>query len=365
MASKDYYKTLGVDKNASQDDIKKAYRDLAKKNHPDVSTETNAEEKFKEVQEAYSILSDNEKRKSYDQFGSEGQQFQGFGGAFSGFGDFSDIFSSFFGGSQTSRRRSSTGLQRGYDKEISMTIDFMEAALGTKKKVNIKLDTNCATCKGSGAARPEDATTCKNCHGSGYVNIQQQTLFDNVMSERSCPTCGGSGKIIKNPCSSCNGAGRVEKNKVVEINIPAGVDNGMALRVPGYGDEGFRGGQNGDLFIKFRVKPHKVFKRSGIDIILDLDITFSQAALGATVEIPTIYGEVDLKIPQGIQTGTSLRMRDKGIDQKNRKGHQFVNVNVVTPKNLTNEQKELFNKLSKLEAKEKKTLFSKFKDIFK
>lgn len=365
MASKDYYKTLGVDKNATQDDIKKAYRDLAKKYHPDVSTEDNAEEKFKEVQEAYSVLSDNEKRQNYDRFGSEGPQFQGFGDAFSGFGDFGDIFSSFFGGGQTTRRSSSTGPQRGFDKEMNMTIDFMEAVLGTKKKININLDTNCSACNGTGAQSPGDVSTCGNCHGSGYVNVQQQTIFGSMVSERTCPTCGGTGKIIKNPCSSCNGKGRVEKNKVVEVNIPAGVDNGMALRVPGYGDEGFRGGANGDLFIKFKVKPHKVFKRKGNDIILDLDITFSQAALGTTVEIPTIYGEVDLKIPAGIQTGTSLRMRDKGIEQKLAKGNQYVNVNVVTPKNLTNEQKDLFNKLGNLETKERKSLFAKFKDIFK
>lgn len=311
--AKDYYKTLGVEKDASEDQIRKAFRELAKKYHPDVSSEPNAEEKFKEIQEAYAVLSDKEKRAQYDQYGADGPQFQGFD--FSDF-DFSDIFSSIFGAGfgGSNRRSGQYGPQRGSDRQTSMTITFMEAALGTTKKVNLSKEAECKVCSGSGGATPQDVSECGTCHGSGFVTVQQQTLFGAMMRESTCPTCRGSGKIIKNKCQKCNGAGRESISKTIDVNIPAGVDDGMQLRVPGYGDDGIKGGPKGDLYIVFRVKPHSQYKRRGNDIYLQLPITFSQAALGATIEVPTIHGNVDLKIPAGIQTNTSLRLRDKGID---------------------------------------------------
>ena len=359
--AKDYYKTLGVEKDASEDQIRKAFRELAKKYHPDVSSEPNAEEKFKEIQEAYAVLSDKEKRAQYDQYGSEGPQFQGFD--FSGF-DFSDIFSSIFGAGFGGGRQSQYGPQRGNDRQTSMTITFMEAVLGTKKKITIATEKECHVCDGSGGEKPEDVSTCGTCHGSGYVTVQQQTLFGAMMRESTCPTCRGSGKIIKNKCSNCSGSGREKVTQTIDVNIPAGVDDGMQLRVPGYGDDGIKGAPKGDLYIHFRVKPHEYFKRRGNDIYLQLPISFSQAALGATIEIPTIHGNVDLKIPAGIQTNTSLRLRDKGIHQggSNRKGSQYVVVGIETPKNLTRTQKELFKKLEESEKNSKKSFFSRCKN---
>ncbi len=361
--AKDYYKTLGIEKDASEEQIRKSFRDLAKKYHPDVSTEPNAEEKFKEIQEAYAVLSDKEKRAQYDQYGSDGPGFQGFD--FSGF-DFSDIFSSIFG-QGFGGRQSQYGPQRGHDRQMNMTITFMEAALGTKKKVNINREQECRTCKGTGGQTPEDVSTCGTCHGSGTVTMQQQTLFGAMTRETTCPNCRGTGKTIKNKCSSCSGSGRESISKSIDINIPAGVDDGMQLRVSGYGDDGIKGGPSGDLYIQFRVKPHDYFKRRGNDIYLNLPISFSQAALGDTIEVPTIHGNVDLKIPAGIQTNTSLRMREKGIHQggTGRKGSQYVVVTVETPKNLSKDQKELFKKLEATEKNTKKTFFEKVKDTFK
>ncbi|MGI6787665.1 MAG: molecular chaperone DnaJ [Acholeplasmataceae bacterium] len=357
--AKDYYKTLGVDKNATEEEIRKSFRELAKKYHPDVSKEPNAEEKFKEIQEAYAVLSDKEKRQQYDTYGADGPQFQGFD--FSGF-DWSDIFGSIFGSGFSSGfggRSNPYGPQRGADRQIHLTISFLEAALGTKKKITINQDLECSVCHGTGGKNPSDVTTCGNCHGSGTVQVSQQTLFGNMIRESTCPTCRGTGKIIKNKCDKCGGSGRETVTKTIDVNIPAGVDDGTQLRVSGYGDDGTKGGPRGDLYLRFTVQPHQYFKRRGNDIYLQLPITFSQAALGTTIEIPTIHGNVDLKIPAGIQTNTSLRMRDKGIlqTQTGRKGSQYVVVNVETPKNLTRQQKELFKKLEETESKSKKNLF--------
>lgn len=360
--AKDYYKTLGVDKDASEDQIRKSFRELAKKYHPDVSTEPNAEAKFKEIQEAYAVLSDKEKRQQYDQFGPDGPQFQG-GFDFSGF-DFSDIFSSIFG-QGFGGRKSSYGPQRGNDKRASLVITFMEAVLGTKKKVQVTSEQDCSVCSGTGGKNPEDVTTCQTCHGSGYVSVQQQTLFGTMMGESVCPTCRGTGKQIKEKCEKCHGSGRETVTKTLDVNIPAGVDDGMQLRVPGQGDEGLRGGPKGDLYIAFRVKPHEYFKRRGNDIYLNLPITFSQAALGTTIEIPTIHGNVDLKVPAGIQTNTSLRLREKGIHGQGRKGSQFVVVTVETPKNLTKDQKEFFEKLEKTEKPNRKSFLERAREKFK
>lgn len=369
MAEKrDYYEVLGVSKSASSDEIKKAYRSLAKKYHPDVSKEPDAEVKFKEVQEAYDVLNDPQKRQQYDQFGHAGANgmggnpFEGFGFG-GGFSDINDIFSSFFGGGSRRRRQESL---RGEDVEMRMTINFMEAVLGVSKTVEVDVTEDCKHCHGTGAENPSDIQTCSRCHGSGYVNVEQRTMFGTMRTQQVCPTCGGRGQSIKNACHVCSGSGRTRAHKKVDVKIPAGVDNDMTLRVPGYGHGGKKGAENGDLYITFRVLPHKIFRREGKDIILDLPITFTQAALGDKVEIPTIYGKVDLTIPAGIQSGTKLRMKEKGIAdvRSGRKGDQYVVVNVETPKNLTNEEKKLFEQLRNLDANRKKSFWEKFKDFF-
>jgi len=369
MAKRDYYDVLGVSKGASTDEIKKAYRSLAKKYHPDISTEKDAEEKFKEIQEAYEVLSDDTKRQTYDQFGHDGNQFgQGFGGfdGFEGFGGFGDIFSDLFGGGRQ-RQEAYNGPMRGSDIEKYMTIDFMEAVLGTKKTVRVNIEANCHTCNGTGAKSKDDIKTCSNCHGSGYVDVDQRTMFGTMRSRQTCNVCGGSGKEINEKCQTCNGRKRVRDNKTVEVTIPAGVDNNMTLRVQGYGNEGVNGGSKGDLLLTFRVKKHQVFDRQGNDIFLKVPITITEAVLGTTKDIPTIYGEVSLKIPSGIQPNTQLRMREKGVasPRGGKKGDQFVIVDVQTPKKLSNKEKELYEQLNKLESKETESTWQKFKNIFK
>lgn len=368
MAEKrDYYEVLGLTKGASSEEIKKAYRSLAKKYHPDVSKEPNAEEKFKEVQEAYDVLNDPQKKSQYDQFGhagANGDPFGGFGGFNGqGFGGFEDIINSFFGGG-SQRQRSSR--QQGDDIQMRMTIDFMEAVLGTKKAVEVDITEDCGHCHGSGAESSKDVETCTRCHGSGYVNVDQRTMFGTMRTQAACPSCGGKGQTIKNKCHVCSGNGRVKAKKKVDVKIPAGVQDDMTLRVPGYGHGGKKGAESGDLYINFRVKPHKLFKRSGIDIVLDLPITFAQAALGDKIEVPTIYGKVDLVIPAGIQSGTTLRIKEKGTKdvRSGRLGDQNVIVTVETPKNLSSEEKKLFEQLKEIDSPRKKSTWEKFKEFF-
>jgi len=368
MADKrDYYDVLGISKGASEDEIKKAYRRLAKKYHPDISKEENAEAKFKEVQAAYDTLSDKQKRAAYDQYGHEGNPFgggQGFGGGFSDMGGFGDIFSQFFGGGQQ-RRSNPNGPQRGDDLERSMTIDFMEAALGTKKTINVTVTDTCHFCHGSGAESSKDVEVCNRCHGAGYVNVEQRTMFGAMRSQQVCPVCGGRGKTIKNKCHVCHGSGQERKNKSVDVTIPAGVDTNMSLKVAGYGNGGKNGGKSGDLYLNFRVKPHKVFKRQGDDVILHVPISITQAVLGDKIDIPTIYGDVSLKIPAGIESGTSLRMREKGIAnvRSKKRGDQHVIVDVQTPKSISSKEKKLYEELAKLENKD--STWKKFKNLFK
>lgn len=360
---RDYYDVLGVSKDATQDDINKAYRRLAKKYHPDVSLEDNAEEKFKEVQEAYDTLGSEDKRANYDRFGHESPfgNGQGFSG-FDGFGGFSDIFSSFFGGSQ---RVNPNAPQKGHDYERSITIDFMEAALGTNKTLKVDVEENCHTCGGHGGATEADVETCDRCHGGGYVTVEQRTILGSMRSQQVCPKCGGRGKTIKNKCQTCHGVGREKVTKEVKVKVPAGIDNNMSLRMAGYGEGGINGGPSGDLYLRFKVRPHKVFKRSGDNIILDVPISFTQATLGDQIEVPTIYGDVLLKIPQGTQSGTILRMRDRGVKNvnSNKKGDQLVTVNIETPKNLSKAQVEALKAFDALENKE--TPWEKFKNMFK
>ena len=367
MAKKDYYDVLGITKNASTDDIKKAYRRLAKKYHPDVSKEKDAESKFKEVQEAYDILNDSSKKAQYDRYGHASTGADPFGGGGTGgFGGFEDIISQFFGGGGSGRSTRQTS-NVGEDINMRMTIDFMEAVLGTTKNVSVDVTDDCGHCHGSGAESSKDIHTCTKCHGQGYINVDQRTMFGTMRSQQACPQCQGEGQTIDNKCHICSGAGRVKSKKTVDVKVPAGVDNEMTLRVPGYGNGGRKGAESGDLYITFRVKPHKVFKRQGADIILEVPITFTQAALGDKIDIPTIHGEVELTLPAGIQSGTQLKMKNKGTKdpRSGKTGDQNIIVNIETPKNLSNEEKSLFEQLSKLDSPRKKNGWEKFKSFFK
>lgn len=371
MAKRDYYEVLGLTKGASEDEIKKAYRQLAKKYHPDINKEPGAEEKFKEINEAYDTLSDPDKKARYDQFGFEdptgGAGFGGAGGAgFGGFGGFEDIINSFFGGG---RRASSTSPRQGADIEKKMSITFEEAVYGCKKKIRLTVDDECTHCGGTGAASKNDIKTCPKCGGRGRVLVRQQTIFGTTQVETACPDCGGRGKIITKKCPECGGKGRIRKTKDVEITIPAGMQTGMTLRMEGYGESGYNGGPNGDLYISFICGEHPNFKRDGLDIILTIPLSFSQAALGDTIEVPTIDGNVALKIPAGTQPGTKLRLRGRGTQNPKNKngarGDQYVICNVVVPTSLSSDEKKLIEELSNLEKKEKKSPWEKFKSLFK
>lgn len=369
MAKRDYYEVLGLDKNASADDIKKAYRSLAKKYHPDINKEPGAEEKFKEINEAYDVLGDPDKKAKYDQYGFDDPT-AGFGGGASGFsgfssggfGGFEDIINSFFGGGASRRG----GPSRGEDIQKEMTISFEEAVFGCKKTVRVTVDEECTACGGTGAYSKSDIQTCDKCGGSGVVLIRQQTIFGMSQSRTTCPKCHGSGKIVTKKCEKCGGSGRVRKTKDVELKIPAGMDEGMTLRMEGYGGAGMDGGPNGDLFITFHVLPHKNFVREGSDIILKVPLSFTQAALGDTIEVPTVEGNVMLKIPAGTQSETKFRLKGKGVKNPKggSKGDQYVIVHVETPTNLTDDEKSLLEQLGKIEKTNKKSPWDKFKSFF-
>ncbi len=367
--NKDYYEILGVSKTASQDEIKKAYRTLAKKYHPDLNKEPGAEEKFKEINEAYETLSDEQKRAQYDQFGSAGPQ--GFGGAggFSGFssggfGGFEDIFNSFFGGQ---RQRNTNQARQGEDIEKQMNISFEDAVYGATKKIRVSVDEICTACGGSGAYSKNDIHTCPDCHGTGYILRRQQTIFGMTQTQTVCPRCHGKGKEITRKCDVCGGTGHVRKTKDIDLKIPEGIQTGMSLRLEGYGGAGVNGGPNGDLYITFNVLPHKTFKRTNNDIYLEVPITFSQAALGDQIEVPTMWESEKIKIPAGTQSGQVFKIKGKGV--KNPKGlgrgDQFVTVKVVTPTNLSKQEIELFKSLDQVEKQEKKSAWENFKEGFK
>lgn len=357
---RDYYDVLGVDKNADDASIKKAYRTLAKKYHPDVSTEDNAEAKFKEVQEAYEVLSDSQKRSQYDRFGHQANNGAGFGGGFGGGFDFdiNDIFSSFFGGGQTQR-----GNQRrkGQDMQRRMNISFEEAVFGAKKKIKVTVHEECHTCHGTGAHSRSDVKTCTQCNGRGTVVVEQQSLFGRTRTQTTCPNCHGTGKEITRKCSTCNGEGIETHDKEVEVKVPAGIDTGQQIRLEGYGNKGYNGGPSGDLYILFNVKPHEFYERHGDDIVIEAPLTFTQAALGDTIKVPTPHGDVKLKIPAGTQNGTTFRLRSKGIPnvRTKRQGDEHVIIKVVTPKNLSKQQAKLFEQLGKTDLSDD-GLFKKF-----
>ena len=349
MDKKDYYEVLGVSKSASQDEIKSAFRKLAKKYHPDVSKEPDAEAKFKEVQEAYAVLSDEEKRKQYDQFGHAAFQGGG-GGAGGGFGgfDFSgfsydDIFDNIFGGFGGfggSSKRGSNRATKGNNSLVKMTLTFEEAVYGTKKEIELEVTETCDECRGKGGF---DETTCEHCHGSGTITSEQHTIFGSFLSKTTCPHCGGKGKSYKRKCSECNGTGKIRVEKELEIKVPAGVDTGNRLRLSGKGSAGTNGGPNGDLYIEFTVKDHEFYVRDEDDIYLEVPLTLTEAILGCKKEIPTLYGNVNLTVPAGSESGDKQRIKGKGIhnDSTRRKGDMYIVLKVVTPKKLSKEQNRL------------------------
>ena len=352
QTKRDYYEVLGVSKSASDDEIKKAYRSLAKKYHPDIHPgDKEAEEKFKEVGEAYEILSDADKRSKYDAYGHaafDPSSGMGGGGGFSGgFGDFSDlgdIFSSFFGGGFSSGSQRRNGPVRGEDLSESITISFEEAVFGCKKEISFGRVERCADCSGSGAAAGSSPETCSNCGGTGSIRTTQRTMLGMMQSTQPCPNCRGTGKIIKNPCNNCKGKGFVRIRKKLEVDIPAGIDDAQRIVLRGQGNEGRNGGSAGDLFLNINVRPHHIFERDGINVYCEVPITIVEAALGADIEIPTLEGKtVTYKIPEGTQTGTSFTLKGKGIRQLNtqRYGNLIFTVVVETPKNLTEAQKKL------------------------
>ena len=358
---KDYYEVLGINKGASADEIKKAYRALAKKYHPDMNPgDKDAEVKFKEVNEAYAVLSDEEKKRIYDQYGHAGLDGSaGFGGAgaggFSGgfsnfdFGDIGDIFSSFFGGgasSGSSSRRN--GPIRGEDIAYRITLSFEEAAFGCKKDISYNRIERCSDCGGSGAEKGTSAETCPQCHGTGQIRVTQKTMLGMMQTTRPCDACRGTGKIIKTPCKNCNGKGYVKVTKKLSISIPAGIDDGERVGVTGQGNEGRNGGSAGDLVIVVNVRPHSIFKRDGYNLYCEVPITYSEAALGAELSIPTLEGDVKYTIPEGTQTGTRFTIRGSGIQipRSQRKGDLIFTVNVEVPKNLNENQKELLRQFA-------------------
>ncbi|MBU0471539.1 MAG: molecular chaperone DnaJ [Nanoarchaeota archaeon] len=373
--SKDYYKTLGVEKNASKEEIKKAYKKLAKKYHPDLNKDSNAAEKFKEISEAAAILGDNDKRAQYDQYGSEsfkqGGGAQGFGGFdFSGFGtDFDDIFDhlgDIFGGGfgfSSSRGRSRTSRnRRGNDLRADVTVTLEEVHSGVKKKLKIKKKETCTECDGSGGSGQE---TCDMCRGSGRMTESRRTPFGIFQTTSTCRNCGGSGGVLRNVCDECEGTGTIKETKTLEIDIPEGIEEGSRLKLSGQGEAGYRGGNPGDLYVIVHIEPHEVFERHGDDVILEMPISIIQASLGAEIEIPTLDGKAKLKIPNGTQTGTVFKMKNKGLPYLHSygKGDQLVRVVVKTPERLTKSQekamKELAEELGE-EVEPQKGFFKKF-----
>jgi len=354
MNKRDYYEVLGLSKGATDTEIKSAFRKLAKQYHPDVNKEADAEAKFKEIQEAYAVLSDENRRRQYDQFGHAafdgGAGGTGFGGFDASGFDFSDIFDSIFGNSfgfGQSRTRSA----KGNDKLMRIRLSFEEAVFGCEKTINLDIDSTCPECDGKGGF---NESTCDKCHGSGTITQEQRTLFGTFMSKTTCPKCGGLGKSYKESCSKCRGKGKIRQNKDISVNIPKGVDNGYRLRMSGKGDAGINGGPNGDLYLEFVVDSHKFYERDGDDIYLEVPITITEAVLGCKKEIPTLHGNVKLTIPAGSCSGDKQRLRGKGVDNANsyHNGDMYVILKVKTPKKLSRIQKELFEKLDDTDLKD-------------
>jgi molecular chaperone DnaJ len=347
---RDYYEVLGVAKDASPEDIKKAYRKLARQYHPDVNKAADAEEKFKEVKEAYDVLSEPQKRAQYDRFGHQDPN-QGFGGGGfdgAGMGGFGDIFDMFFGGG--GRRANPNAPRKGADLQFGLSIEFIDAVFGKETDVEIPKEAECDTCHGSGAKPGSGVETCRTCNGTGQQEVVANTPFGRIVNRRVCTTCEGKGKVVKEKCTTCRGSGRVKVRRKIHLNIPAGVDDGAQLRVSGEGEPGVNGGPPGDLYVVLRVKQHEFFEREGNDIFCEVPLTYTQAALGDEIEVPTVDGRVKLKIPSGTQTETYFRLRGKGVPhlRGNGRGDQHVKVRVITPTKLSDRQKELLRELAEL-----------------
>lgn len=376
MANKrDYYEILGVEKNASDADIKKSYRKLAKQYHPDINPgDKTAEAKFKELNEAYEILSDSKKRSQYDQFGHAGTDPNGFGGFGGGnvdfdFGGIGDIFESFFGGSGFGRStKSKKGPQKGADLKYAMEIAFDEAAFGVEKEISINRMENCKTCNGSGARQGSNSSTCAHCNGTGQVQYKQSTPFGQFVNVKTCDVCRGEGKIITDPCNTCQGKGKIRNNVKLKINVPAGIDDGQTISLRGEGEPGSKGGPAGDLYISIRVRTHAIFQRQGTDVVIEMPITFVQGALGSEIEVPTLDGKVKYTIPEGTQTGSVFRLKGKGIPfiRGNGRGDQYIKVNVEVPKKLNEKQKTILREFAEVSGddvhEQRKSFFNKMKD---
>jgi len=348
---RDFYDVLGVSKSASDDEIKKAYRKLAKQYHPDLNPgNKEAESKLKEVNEAYEILSDSDKKARYDQFGHAGvdPSYAGAGGGFDGFGgiDLGDIFGSIFGGGRSQQSASSP--RRGETVHSDITLTFEEAAFGVDREVEISRIEHCDDCQGTGAEKGTSAQKCTNCNGTGVVTSSRRTAFGVMQSQTECPKCGGRGKVIDHPCSSCRGAGRVRKRRKINVNVPAGIDDGQTLNIHNQGSAGANGGPVGDLYVTIHVRPHEKFRRDGVTVFTEMSISFTEAALGADIEVTTIDGNVRLNIPEGTQTGSRFRIRGKGIPslRGGGRGDQIVTVTVTTPTKLTARQRELLKEFA-------------------
>lgn len=340
----DYYQVLGVDRDATDEELKKAFRKLAFKYHPDHNRDGEAEEKFKEVSEAYEVLSDADKRSAYDRFGHSGAEY--FGRGFEGFnfGGVGDIFDAFFGGATTTRPTP----QRGTDLHYKITITFEEAIFGCKKELTVTRTENCSQCQGIGSKPGTQPSRCPNCRGSGQVRRDQRSIFGIFTNITTCTKCHGEGSIIIEPCPHCQGRGRKKGKRNISIEIPAGVDNGIQIRLSGEGEAGVKGGPSGNLYATLAVKPHEFFHRDGNDILYELPINFAQATLGAKIAVSTLYGETKLEIPSGCQSGKILRLKDKGVPHlhRNGQGDQLIKIRVVTPDKLTKKQRQLFEELA-------------------
>lgn len=387
---KDYYEVLGVNKNSTDDEIKKAYRKMARKYHPDLNRDDpkTAEAKMKEINEAYDILKDKEKRAQYDQFGHAAFSGAGYGGAGGGTytninmddifsnmgggfgGGFGDIFEQFFGGDR-GRARQKRGPEKGADLRYDLRLTFEEAAFGKKMTIKVPRMENCEECGGTGAKKGTTPDECPDCHGTGMRQTTTRTPFGVISNARPCERCHGSGQIVKNPCEHCHGAGKIKVERDIDLNIPKGVDEGQRLRIAGGGQAGERGGAPGDLYVYIVIKPHKIFTRNNTDVYCEIPISFVQAALGASIEAPTIDGKVDLTIPEGTQSGQVLKIRGKGIPvlRGEGRGDEYVKIKVLTPQNLSSRQKKLLREFEdggsdSKNNPEKKSFIDKLKDLF-
>lgn len=385
MDKRDFYEVLGVERGASESEIKSAFRKMAKKYHPDVNPgDAQAEANFKEVNEAYEVLSDAQKRARYDRFGHEQPGAGGpggaggYGGGGFGFGGMEDIFDAFFGGGMGGGRRSSTGPARGADIQAGLTISFEEAAFGAKKEVQIARREACEDCGGSGAKKGTSPKTCPNCRGTGQVHVSQNTAFGQFATVRACDVCSGTGNIIEDPCPKCSGRGQTRKIRTISVNIPAGIDNGQSISMRGQGEAGARGGEAGDLYIRITVRNHAFFERKGYNLYCEVPITYGQAALGGDIEVPTLEGKLRYTVPEATQTGTTFRLRNQGVQKlhSTSRGDLFVRVNIEVPKRLSAKQKELLKNFEESlddgkgsptatqHYEQRKSFFERMKDAF-